>query len=224
MGFFLSIFILILAFIIFLSIYLILTRRENSMESKMQVDKTDFEVSEEPGITGLSSGDSFIETKKTEIENNEIWNNRYNKTIVRLLVRDPHNLFAYWEIIQPEYYQYQPLLRLFNVNDNSFIDIEISHHSDNWYLTDVKENNKYKIAIGYKKDNIFYPLCYSDTVNTPSARPSDIIDEKWMSIKELSKYTYRIEINSTLSLIKSLKKRKKKEELMAGSLMFTRRK
>ena len=225
MSIFLNILIIILVFIIFLSIYLLTIRRENTMErQKLQTDSSDYEVSEEPGITGIKS--STVQIKKEEKYN---WGKKelkykYNKTFVRLFSRDSNNLFAYWEITEPEYYQNQPVLRLFNESNNNFRDIDISHHTDNWYITRVKEKNKYKVAIGYKKDNIFYPLCYSNTVNTPPCGPSEIIDEKWMSIEELSKYTYRIDINSTLSLIKSLQKRKRKEELKAGSLTYTRRK
>jgi len=193
------------------------------MESKkLQTDKTDFEVSEEPGVTGIKSSD--IKVKEEDEKNSNNLQYRYDKTLVRLFSRDPNNLFAYWEITHPEYYQNQPILRLFNESNNNSRDIKISHHTDNWYITKVKEKNKYKVAVGYKKNNIFYPLCYSNTINTPPSAPSEIIDEKWMSIKELSEYTYRIDINSTLSLIKSLKKRKKKEELKAGSLTYTRQK
>ncbi len=214
MSIMLNILIIIIAFIILLSLYLISLRRENTMEErKLQPDKTDFEAGEELGIEINEKDETEKEFKMQDYswEENEL-KHKYNKTMIRLIVRDPNWLFSYWEVTNPEYYENQPVLRLFAQSTDEVHDIEIRHNVDNWYISNVKPKNRYKVAIGFKKDGIFHPLCYSNTVNTPSSQPSNIIDEKWMSIEELSKYTYRIEINSSLSLLKSLKKRRENEE------------
>lgn len=222
MGIIFNILIIVMAFIIFLSIYFLTIRREETMKNKKpRLNSLDMEVGEEFNIENIKTTEKKIQDYNWE---NEELKNKYNKTIVRLITRDPNRLYTYWEITTPEYYHNQPILRVFNENEDNFFDIIVNHEADDWYITNIKPNKNYKVAIGYKKNDFFYPLAYSRSVKTPADRPSDIIDEKWMTIEELSEYSYRIDINSTLSLLKSLKKRREKEERNIDSFSFNQNK
>ncbi|MFW5976608.1 MAG: DUF4912 domain-containing protein [Bacillota bacterium] len=160
-----------------------------------------------------------VEEKSYEWKNNEL-KYKYNKTLVRLISRDPNWLYAYWEVTEPEFYENKPVLRLIVENEKKYYDIDINHEIDNWYIDQVKPKNKYKVALGYKKNDKFIPLTYSNSIITPPDKPSDNLDERWMYIQELDKYVYKIDINSSLSLMESLKRRKEKEELNISSYPF----
>ncbi|MFW5985069.1 MAG: DUF4912 domain-containing protein [Halanaerobiaceae bacterium] len=158
-------------------------------------------------------------TTNYEWKENEL-KNKYDKTYIRLMVRDPGWLYTYWEINIQEYYENKPLLRIIMVDENQHFDQEISHEADEWYISRVKPQRLYKIKIGYEKQGVFYPLASSDLVKTPPNRPSDNLDQSWMYIEELSRYNYRIEVNSTLSIMKSIEDRKKRAEQNISSLQL----
>ncbi|MFP4015834.1 MAG: DUF4912 domain-containing protein [Halanaerobiales bacterium] len=140
---------------------------------------------------------------------------KYKNNFIRLFNRDPYYLYTYWEINNQEFYENTPFLRLYNVNKNSHNDIKINHHSNNWYVGS-ESDNEYRVELGYKKAGIFYPLVTSQKVRTPLDRPSNIIDEHWMTIEELSCYSFRIEMD-TMSIIKSIEGRKIQEDMEADS-------
>ncbi|MFW5999236.1 MAG: DUF4912 domain-containing protein [Halanaerobiaceae bacterium] len=136
---------------------------------------------------------------------------RYDKTLIRLVSRDPSTLYAYWEVNQDIYYHSKPLLRIFCEEKRSYFDIEINYNTIDWYINGVEPGKTYRASIGYIRNGKFHELASSRTVSTPPGSPSDIIDERWMTIEELSRYTYLIDINNTLSLMKSLEKRRERE-------------
>ncbi|MFW5985923.1 MAG: DUF4912 domain-containing protein [Halanaerobiales bacterium] len=185
-------------------------------QEKPELNMSDFEAGEE-FIPDITSGTKI---KKDPWREKELIF-KYNKTFIRLMNRDPNRLFTYWEVNNPVFYQQQPLLRLFSEKEGIHFDIEINHNSDNWYIAPVKGSHTYRIAIGYLQNGIFHPLSYSNRVNTPSDRPSEILDQKWMSIEDLTA-CYYLEINATLGYIKSLEKRKREEGLNIDSYSFIR--
>lgn len=215
--------IIIFALIFFLSLYLMYLRRERKMQTeKPALAAPDLEFAEELGF----SGDNIIENKEEPAlprESNGELPDHYQQTMIRVFNRDPNWLYAYWEVKTPDFYQNQPCLRIFSLVEDNYRDLLINHQSDNWYISGIRATSQYRVAIGYKKEGIFYPITYSNTITTPADRPSDIIDERWMTIEELSAYSYRMEINSTLSFLKSLKKRKEKEERNLDSFSFQQR-
>ena len=208
-----------------LSLYF-LTKRRDQLE--MNRKDVDMEIGEEISIDESDYVKDINSCDQNNIENNSEsydWTenelkHKYNKTLIRLISRDPNWLYTYWEVTEPNYYQNQPVLRLFAEDEEKYYDIEINNDINDWYLSQVKPKQRYQVAIGYKKDGIFHSLSRSKTVITPTDRPSDNLDQKWMYIKELSEYTYRIDINSTLSLMESLKKRKEKEKVNVSSFSF----
>jgi len=166
MDIFFNIMIIIFAIIGFL-IYYYYTQenyKEKVNEEKklpLNINKTDMEAGEDIGIdekkTGVDQAEMHEEYRLKE---------RYNQDFIRLMVRDPAYLFAYWEINQEPFYQNSPYLRLSNETENSFDDIEINHYTSNWYLHS-RANTRYSLAIGYKKDGVFYSLAVSDSIKTP---------------------------------------------------------
>ena len=140
--------------------------------------------------------------------------NKYDKTFIRLFSREPDLLYAYWEVNKDDYYQNKPCLRLFSQNDDIIREIEINHELDSFYISGIDPDGNYQIAIGYKKNGIFHAVSYSDWVDTPLDRPSDVIDERWMTIDELyEEECYEIRLDSSHSLIKTIKRGKKNEDI-----------
>ena len=226
MGLIINILIIISALIILLSLYfLIMRRRENENMGNVDDAEIDMEMSQEIGIDEIPETVQDYHKRYEHPDEDYNWTEnelkyKYNKTLIRLISRDPNWLYAYWEVKESEFYQNKPVLRLFYENKNTYYDIEIDHESDNWYISHVKPEQKYRIAIGYMKNDNFHSLCESNSIYTPADRPSDNLDQKWMYIEELSEYQYRIEINSTISMMKSLKDRKEKEKSQISSPPF----
>ncbi len=211
------------------------TGEENGVDRRtMSGNNTENKLQEKPlfySQTDLkhdSSGDihDFKETNELKIENEIIkeeyqLRDKYGKNFIRLFSRDPNHLFSYWEINKQEFYNNSPYLRLHNGENNSYNDIKIDHNSKNWYI-DCQADKKYQLSIGYKRDGVFYPIETSRKIRTPLDHPSNKIDEHWMSIEELSRYSYKVEIGS-LSIIKELEGRKIQEELEADSLTMVKK-
>jgi len=190
----------------------------NSEKKQLFTDKTHLKNDSSGDINSLKKNDlskNNISQEKYQLKN------KYGKNYIRLFSRDPNYLFSYWEINHEEYYNNTPYLRLHNEDNNSFNDLEINHYSEEWYI-ESQPDKEYRVSIGYKKDGVFYPLETSEKVRTPLDRPSNIIDEHWMSIEELSRYSYKLEMGS-LSIIKTIEGRKIQEELEADSLTLIKK-
>lgn len=231
MNIYLNILVIMFAVIGFLILYYTTLRKDRKNQDyqlPFRKRKTEFEVGEEIGVDKKimkKSEESISEEREkkdnssfTEEKNKTIYNlkENYNKNFIRLLNRDPSYLFTYWEINEDKFYKNTPVLRLFNLQENKYNDIKINHHSRNWYLRSLPDS-LYKISIGYIKEGVFYPLASSKNVQTPLDHPSNIIDEHWMTIEELSHYSFRIEMD-TLAMMKNIEGRKIQEELEANSL------
>lgn len=178
-------------------------------------------------VSTSSAGDIDVELSKKINNKNDVnkefyqLKENYNQNFVRLFNRDPSYLYSYWEIYQKDFFDNTPYLRIYNEDKNNYSDIEINHNSTNWYL-ESEPDNEYRVEIGYKKDGIFYPLVSSERIRTPLDRPSNIIDEHWMTIEELTRYSFRIEMD-TMSMIKSIEGRKIQEEMEADSMALVKK-
>lgn len=129
----------------------------------------------------------------------------YNTTSLTMIVRDPHWIYAYWEIApssieeirnkigSSEFERSSHTLRMYNVtcidfngnNANYWFDIDVGSHTNNWYINIWNDNATYCGEIGIRaSDGRFFPLARSNFVTTPrtgSAGRSDLI---WMEAKE----------------------------------------
>jgi hypothetical protein len=126
----------------------------------------------------------------------------YGSTRVVLMVRDPYWIHAYWEIAEdisdmvtmalgPEgWLASRKALRVHDVTDIEFdgnnshrsVNIDIGEHATNWYINVDRPNRSYCAELGLiGHDGRFVCLSRSNTVRTPRAGVSEVIDEEWMT-------------------------------------------
>jgi hypothetical protein len=123
----------------------------------------------------------------------------YGKDRIVVMVRDPFWLHSYWELTRQavqraeaalgqDWYGAKPILRLLDVSmgdttstsESVLRDIDIHGGCNNWYIDVANPPRSYRIDIGYlAKSGQFYVLARSNTVTTPRAGMSDVIDENW---------------------------------------------
>lgn len=127
----------------------------------------------------------------------------YGKTSIVLLPRDPNWMFTYWEIteetvkeIQSNYGEdifmnAQATLRMHEVNVNRedyqsirFVDVGVFLDAKSWYLRADKESSSWFVELGLKMVNgRFISIAKSNRVNLPGRKVSDMVDEKWVTVK-----------------------------------------
>lgn len=133
----------------------------------------------------------------------------YGSTRLVLMVRDPYWIHAYWEIAEdisdivttelgPQGWSTsRRVLRVHDVTDIEFdgnnshrcMDIDIGDVATNWYINVDRPNRSYCAELGLMgPDGRFVCLSRSNTVRTPRAGVSEIIDEEWMTISAIEKY------------------------------------
>lgn len=112
---------------------------------------------------------------------------RYHKDLLRLMVRDAHSLYVYWEIsnrrrwLVSQHFECDwgimpKVLRIYDVtgiyfngnNAHSRTDIEVTPDADNWYVHGVHANATYIADFGtYNLHRQFIPLLRSNAAMTP---------------------------------------------------------
>jgi hypothetical protein len=131
----------------------------------------------------------------------------YNVTKIALLIRDPFWLYTYWDLspeakaqLKNDYGDWEkaPLsLRICEEKESGGADPHLFHVSinpstSNWYLN-VQPNHYYTAELGYfSPAGDFIILARSNTVITPRATFSQVIDEEWMIIEEDFRRLYRM--------------------------------
>ncbi|MBN1885493.1 MAG: DUF4912 domain-containing protein [Candidatus Krumholzibacteriota bacterium] len=117
----------------------------------------------------------------------------YGSTRIVAMVRDPHWLFAYWEIApaalaeaETRFGDDRPrcrmILRVFDrgPGPTTHADVELAGGARNWYLN-VDPGRHYRIAIGLLgPDGRFEEIAISGDIETPRAGVSDVVDDRWM--------------------------------------------
>lgn len=98
---------------------------------------------------------------------------RCGESILVLLVQSPRVLFAYWEVsaASQEFLKGKEMvLRLSVPVDGRFLPREVvspSFYAGNWYFRGVAPGERYRCELGWLEDGRFYPLLYSEVVETP---------------------------------------------------------
>jgi len=145
----------------------------------------------------------------------------YGEDRLVLLPRDPHWLFAYWEISLPTRYYLQSTLqkdwdsldlylRVFRLHsesleEESHYDIQITPAADNWYIKVGVPNKKYRAELGcLMPDKQFKVLLFSNIVATPRDSLSDVIDENWRLPDWQARRLYRRIARSNLSSLEMM--------------------
>lgn len=104
----------------------------------------------------------------------------YNDNRITLLARDPHWLFAYWEISdekrnvflrefgQELWQKSVPVLKVTNVTNNSSFYIRINDYTNNWYINVPDANCLYVAEMGRRvSEEFFISLASSNHAATP---------------------------------------------------------
>jgi hypothetical protein len=115
----------------------------------------------------------------------------YGRDVIVLLPREPHVVFAYWEITpelwatgQKKYgsaWTAAPLrLRVFNLDLGTATDLEINYDADSWHLPVSHADCRYRAEFGkLLSGGHFAPIVASNTVRTPRDCLSAVIDPRW---------------------------------------------
>lgn len=133
----------------------------------------------------------------------------YGEDRIVAMVRDPYWIHVYWEVSEDTVAQVldkvrgarnvQRAIRVHDVTkaeaegtaSDWHRDIVINGQARNWYIEVNQPNHKYRVEFGLLVDGSeFIPVLVSNTVATPRADVSDIIDEKWMVIEEAALYSW----------------------------------
>jgi hypothetical protein len=119
----------------------------------------------------------------------------YGDTKIVAMVRDPHWVFVYWEINHEKRQILAKMglgtdrlvLRAYDItgvafdgfNANSFLDIEVSDDTDNWYVRLPSSSRTWCIDLGViANDGSFVLVARSNTVVTPREIPSERKDKE----------------------------------------------
>jgi len=134
----------------------------------------------------------------------------YGDNRIVLMVRDPEWLFVYWEL-QGKFvddvrsamgsmaYSAKVVLRVYDVTDiifngnnaHKYFDIEIRGGARNWYIKVGESDRSFCVDMGFLTSyGTFFVIVRSNVVKTPRVGVSEIIDEEWMSVKELYEKVY----------------------------------
>jgi len=148
---------------------------------------------------------------------------RYYDNRIVLLPRDPWWLHTYWDIAESKLEEVKSLipfeekddlrwvLRVYNVEENSYFDLDIIPEACNWYINVNKPETTWYVDIGLKtRKGNFFLLASSNKVKTPYFGISTLQDEEWVLPEE--------EYYKILGLYdlgrSSLERRKKLEEFL----------
>ncbi|HOV78971.1 MAG TPA: DUF4912 domain-containing protein [Bacillota bacterium] len=139
-----------------------------------------------------------------------------------LMARDPHWIYAYWEITATRQEEFansygreawsftHPVLRVYDVtgidfngqNANKYVDIHVNENADNWHIEVGEPDRSFCVDLGRLfPDGRFVTLLRSNIVTTPRASLSDRLDEEWMWIEGLYRSISRIQFGTSSPLI-----------------------
>ena len=114
----------------------------------------------------------------------------YNETKLVLIARDTEWAFTYWDFSSQTWAWIQDfkardsrvktVLRLRNVDQASFCDLEIQLEARNWYLHLGLPNTTFEAELGLlDSSGKFHLIARSNRIRTPRNGPADVIDPAW---------------------------------------------
>jgi len=139
----------------------------------------------------------------SRVKENEYELPSYDVTRITLIAKDPHWIYAYWEIsgacldsvrreLGGSLDGCRHVIRMYDVtlidfngfNANHWYDIEVGPHATNWYINLWQDSVSYCADLGIiAPSGRFFQMARSNFVNTPRVNTSDRIDEIWMDLK-----------------------------------------
>ncbi len=146
----------------------------------------------------------------------------YGMDRMALLARDPHWLFAYWEITATKQEEFagtygtdawlstHPVLRIYDItgiafNGNNalkYFDCHMGENIDNWHIEVGEPDRTFCADLGRMfPDGRFVTLLRSNIVTTPRASLSDRLDEEWMWIEGLYQSLGKVKYGTSSPMI-----------------------
>jgi hypothetical protein len=131
----------------------------------------------------------------------------YNATRLTLIPKDPHWIFAYWDIapsslsalrdkIGDEIDRSRMVLRMYDItyinfngnNANRTFDLEVGSNANNWYINLWDDNVSYCGEIGMRaSDGRFFSLVRSNYIHVPRVTYSPRTEQIWMKVTDEAK-------------------------------------
>lgn len=126
----------------------------------------------------------------------------YGTTLIVLLPRDPHWMFAYWEIADRTaaelkarhgddlFRRSRAVLRMHETAASGQslrepLDVEITLEARNWYLRSDRPSTAWFVEMGLRTpDGRFILIARSNRVRLPESSVSDLLDEKWVAVRK----------------------------------------
>lgn len=147
----------------------------------------------------------------------------YNSTNLTLIVRDPHWIYAYWEIAPKAIEELRQqigdqvnhavyVLRLYEIsfidfngsNANHYFDMDVGPFTNSWYINLWTDNGAYCAELGLRtSDGKFYKIARSNYIHTPRSVSSNRSDLVWMEVKDTEKPAAYVELRSKKGSAKS---------------------
>ncbi len=125
---------------------------------------------------------------------------KYNETYMRAIPRDPHWLFAYWELAGETvelmrrhvgtdvFNRSKWVLRVLDVTDVVYnganawrqMDIELSPYATTWYVKVWEPSRSYMLQCGIlTPDHRFFSAVNSNAAQMPRSSVSAVLDQEW---------------------------------------------
>ncbi|MBQ9314091.1 MAG: DUF4912 domain-containing protein [Clostridia bacterium] len=107
--------------------------------------------------------------------------NKYNKTIVKLLVQSPTRMYAYWDVSdetiqqfsQERYNRSTPYLKIENLTLGYYYEIKVDPFANNYYIEVTDSDCDYKVELLRKENGISHLISSSNTTHIPRSSPCD---------------------------------------------------
>ncbi len=107
--------------------------------------------------------------------------NKYNQTIIRLLVQSPTRMFVYWEVSEEtiklfsdkslDYANCTPALKITNVTKNYSYIIPVNPFTNNYYIEVEDSGCDYKVELGRCFKDTFINIYTSNQATVPNKSP-----------------------------------------------------
>lgn len=112
--------------------------------------------------------------------------NKYDKTVVRLLVQSPTRMFVYWQVSDDfvknfnlhhrAYAEWSPVLKIRNITMNYSYDLPIDPFTTNYYIEVKDPDCEYQVELGRRLKNEFVNIYTSNSAQVPRSSPLPIND------------------------------------------------
>lgn len=107
--------------------------------------------------------------------------NKYNQTLIRLLVQSPTRMFVYWEVSDEtikmfsdkslDYSNCTPVLKITNITKNYSYTIPVDPYANNYYIEVEDSGCDYKVELGRCVKQDFINIYTSNKATVPNAHP-----------------------------------------------------